>query len=233
MNKRLFNAVDIRSVDDGFSLMLDGKPLRTANGQPLIAPNTAIAEVIADEVRAQTSSVDRSTMPATRLIGAAQDASEAICAQWRADIEAYLGTDLLCYRATAPAELVTAQTECWDRHLDAFEAITGARLKTTSGLAYVDQPEAAKRAIANQMETFSPIELLILHQATTKLGSTVLGVLLVREPDLADDLFSASVLDETFQESRWGQDAEALDRREKMRNELMTIARIAQFNRAG
>src|SRR5689334_8689353 len=83
------------SVGDDLSVRLDGRPIRTPARRPLAAPNATLAQAIADEWQAQHEVVDPAAMPLTRLANAiidgVVDAQEAV----RAQIEKYLGTDLV------------------------------------------------------------------------------------------------------------------------------------------
>ena len=59
----------------------------------------------------------------------------------------YGGSDLVCYRAGAPEALAKAQAARWDKVLDFAREQLGARLICAEGVNYVEQPEAARRAI--------------------------------------------------------------------------------------
>ena len=65
-----------------------------------------------------------------------------------ADIVNYLGSDLVCYRAADPSELVRRQAEAWDPVLDWCQTALGIKLTVTTGIVPVAQPAAAGAALA-------------------------------------------------------------------------------------
>ena len=97
-----------------FGILLDGEPVKTPKKRPLQCRRGALAEAIADEWRAQEALINPARMPLTRFantaIDAVDDAREAVAA----DIAAYAGRDLLCYRAEAPEALAKLQSKHWD-----------------------------------------------------------------------------------------------------------------------
>src|ERR1041385_4081884 len=59
---------------NGFQVLLDGKPVMTPARQSLAAPTRPLAEAIASEWEAQKDDIDPARMPLTRLANAAIDA---------------------------------------------------------------------------------------------------------------------------------------------------------------
>ena len=101
------------SISDGppFRILLDGRPVKTPKKRTLQVPTRPLAEAIAEEWRAQEELINPARMPLTRFantaIDAVDDAREAVAA----DIAAYAGRDLLCYRAEAPEKLTATAGE--------------------------------------------------------------------------------------------------------------------------
>ena len=94
---------------EGFPLLLDGKQVKTPARRPLAAPSQALAEKLADEWNAQAEVIDPGRMPLTRLANAVIDAVADAPQPVADEVAKYLGSDLLCYRAEAPAGLVELQ----------------------------------------------------------------------------------------------------------------------------
>ena len=57
-------------------------------------------------------------MPLTRLASTAQDRMPELRAAAIEEVVGYAGTDLLCYRAAAPLDLVARQQRVWQPLLD-------------------------------------------------------------------------------------------------------------------
>src|SRR5215470_12942014 len=104
--KRFYRAVSIDGTARAFRVLLDGKPVRTPARRELALPARLLAEAVAAEWTVQADRVDPATMPLTRLVNSALDGVAGREAEVRADIARYAASDLLCYRADAPAELV-------------------------------------------------------------------------------------------------------------------------------
>ena len=100
--------------DASVAILLDGKPVLTPARRALAAPSHALAGAIAAEWDAQADVIDPARMPLTRLANAVIDAVSETPQPVADEIAKYLGTDLLCYRADAPARLVEKQSQAWD-----------------------------------------------------------------------------------------------------------------------
>ena len=92
-------------------------------------------------------------------------------------LAAYGETDLLCYRAERPADLVRAQAEGWDPLLDWAARDFGARLRVTAGvLPVAQQPEAVARLARAGRRGARRFRLTALHDLVTLSGSLVIGL---------------------------------------------------------
>ena len=164
------------SISDGppFRILLDGRPVKTPKKRTLEVPTRPLAEAIAEEWRAQEEMVNPARMPLTRFantaIDAVDDAREAVAAE----IAAYAGRDLLCYRAEAPEKLTRLQAKHWDPVIAASEAALGAPLKVVSGVMPVEQPDETLAAVAAALTPHDAFRLAGLHVLTTLMGSAFL-----------------------------------------------------------
>jgi chaperone required for assembly of F1-ATPase len=152
--------------------------------------------------------------------------------QAAAEIVGYAGTDLVCYRADRPAELVQRQTVLWQPLLDWATLRFDAPLLVVTGIAPKQQPPAAIAAIKSAVESLDPFWLTALHGATTACGSVVIGLALVEQRLDAEDAWQASQLDETFQIEKWGEDPEAAARRHDLRRDIDAVSRFMHLLRS-
>src|SRR5262245_20643476 len=95
----------------GVPVLLDGKPIRTPAKEVLAAPSLQLAQAIAAEWDAQREAIDPALMPLTRLANAIIDGVVKRPQPAAAEIEKYLGSDLLFYRAEEPERLVALQAK--------------------------------------------------------------------------------------------------------------------------
>ncbi len=204
--KRFYTAADARAVDGGWTVALDGRPVRTPARAPLLLPTAALAGAVVEEWRAQGETIDPASMPLTGLSNAAIDRIEPEREAFAAGLAAYAATDLLAYRAEAPAALVARQAEAWDPLLAWLTARFDAALVTTSGIGHVAQPPGALARIARAYAALDAFRLAALSQAVTISGSAVIGLAFVEAHLSAAEAWTAGHLDELWQAEQWGAD---------------------------
>jgi chaperone required for assembly of F1-ATPase len=224
--KRFYEKAGLVAREDGFSVVLDGRPVRTPAKQALRLPGEALAKAVAAEWLAQGAELDPSTMPMTRLSNTALDRTAAMREAVIEQIAAFGRSDLLCYRATDPDELVRRQDDAWQPLLDWLEERFAARLAVTAGVAPVEQDEGALLALYSAVAGYDDFTLTGLHAATVAGGSVVLGLALAEGRIDPATAFECSQLDELFQAERWGEDSEAAVRRSALRQEIDEAARF-------
>lgn len=204
--KRFWKEASAIEADGGYAIALDGRPVRTPAKTPLVVPTRALAEAIAAEWQAQGETVDPATMPLTRTANSALDKVAPQRAAVAALIADYGGTDLLCYRAEEPAELVGRQAEVWDALLDWAEAEFGARLRIAEGVMPVAQSEAVLAALSEGVGALDPWQLAAFHDLVAITGSLVLGFAVARGRLDARAAWAAARIDEDWQAAQWGED---------------------------
>jgi chaperone required for assembly of F1-ATPase len=209
-----------------FRILLDGKLARTPAKAELALPTRPLAEAIAAEWAAQGDHIDAATMPLTRLVNTAIDGVTPRLAQVRADIAAFASSDLVCYRAEGPEPLVEAQCQKWDPVLAWARDALGARFAVATGLMPVAQPEGAIAAVAAALEDLDPFRLAALHVMTTLTGSALLALAHARGALTVEAAWAAAHVDEDFQISQWGEDAEAAARRARRWAEMQAASRL-------
>lgn len=219
------------AADGGYEVLLDGRAVRTPGKRKLTVPTAALAEAIAAEWGRQGKEIDPASMPLTRLVNTVIDAVVREMDAVGADIVSFAGSDLLCYRAEHPRELVASQRAAWDPVLAWAIAEHGIRLDVVSGVMPIAQPAAAlARVGAAVARVGDPYRLASLHVITTLTGSALLALAHDAGRLTPDEVWQAAHVDEDFQIAQWGVDAEAAERRGKRRAELdaaVLMARLA------
>ncbi len=227
--KRFYKDVTVEPKDGGFAVLLDGKPVRTPKKHTLEVPSRALAEAIAEEWAAQSTHIDPASMPLSKLAITALDGVVANKSEVAADIVKFAGSDLLCYRAEAPAALARLQAEVWDPVLRWMEGEIGARFVLAEGVMPVEQSKAVLDGIAAQVAPYDAMALTSLHVMTTLMGSAVLALVHAKGKLSAEEAWAAAHLDEDWQISQWGVDVEAAERREKRWAEMQAASRFLEL----
>lgn len=207
--KRFYRKVTTAGDQGGFTVALDGKPVKTPMKLPLAVPAARLAKGIAREWNAQKDNIDPYSMPLTRLANTALDRTRMHKDIVVAEIMNFARHDLLCYRATEPEELKTLESEAWDPFLAWARDQLGIAFKTTAGIEAIAQDEKALSRLQGMLEVLDPFPLTALHNATTLSGSAVLALALWEGVEPAEDIWTAANVDETYQKDRWGEDKEA------------------------
>lgn len=211
--KRFFKRVQTSDASaGGVAILLDGKLVLTPARRKFVAPTQALAEAIAAEWDAQADFIDPARMPLTRLSNAVIDAVADAPDPVAEEIAKYLGSDLLLYRADAPAGLALKQSQAWDPVLAWARETFGARFALTEGLVHVPQPDEAITA-ARAAIPAEPWRLAAVSSITSLTGSALLALALAYSALEPDAAWSAAHVDEDWQMSQWGHDELALERR--------------------
>lgn len=229
--KRVYKKVAVEAVDGGYRVTLDGKPLHTPARAPLVLPRRALIEAIAAEWDAQIEKIQPQTMPVMQLVSTAIDRVMPQRERIAADIAEYAATDLVCYRAELPAELVARQHSIWQPLVDWARREFDAPLAVTAGVMPRPQPAEALQALRHAIDSLDDLELTALQALTSVCGSLVIAMALRGGFIDADQAWSASQLDETFQIEKWGEDAEADKRRQALLTDIRNTARFLELLR--
>ena len=225
LKQRFYEHADVIEERDGFAIALDRRPARTPARNALAAPTRALGEALAAEWNAQGARIDPANMPLTRLANTIIDGVAAAAPEIAAEIEKYLGSDLVCYRARSPEALVARQARHWDPVLVFAEEQMGARFLVTEGVCFVTQP-APSIAAARRAIPLDPWRLGAVHAVMTLTGSALIALALADGALSVEAAWAAAHVDEDWQMSQWGVDAMAMERRAARFEEMRAAALI-------
>jgi len=226
MTKRFYKNAAAVDAEGGFAVTLDGRAIKTPAGQSLHVPTLALARAVADEWNAQGDEVDPQSMPLMQLCGTAIDRVQGVRDGLIDGLLRYVDTDLLCYRAASPADLVARQAEVWQPMLDWAEETFGATFKVVEGVIPVTQDDATRQGFAVAMADMDNWQLTALAEMVGISGSIVVGFAMFAGALDGDQAFAVCHVDEDHQIALWGEDAEATQRRAHVRAELTTAVQF-------
>jgi chaperone required for assembly of F1-ATPase len=233
--KRFWDTAAVEWTETGHSILLDGKPMRLPGGAPLLVGHVRLARAICEEWQlagggkgGEMSFIDT---PLTRLAGTAR---ERIAPDPSVTVDAiarYGETDLLCYRAETPGELVQRQHQQWQPWLDWASLAYDAPLRVTTGVGFVKQHHDSIAALRRAVAALDIDALAGLGIAVPALGSLVLGLALAAGELGPHAAYALGALDELFQAEQWGDDYEAVDRRASILKDVVLAARYIDLTR--
>ncbi len=161
----------------------------------------------------------------TRLANTIIDGVVAAMPEIIAEIEKYLGSDLVYYRAEAPDALVGRQERHWDPIIAFARDDLAARFVVTRGVNFVTQPAEAVEAARHAVPA-DAWRLGAVHAVMTLTGSALIALALARGAVTLDAAWAAAHVDEDWDMEQWGRDELALDRRAARLAEMQAAARV-------
>ena len=224
MPKRFYKEVSVTGEDPAFGIALDGRALKTPLKAPLAIPGRELAEAIAAEWNAQTEFINPALMPLTKLVNTTIDRVAPERPRIIAEITSFADADLICYRAESPAAFMELQSRHWDPVLEWAAKALKTPFHTTTAILHKAQPPAALSALGNLLESFNSHQLCAIHNLSTLTGSALLGTALGSCALTWDAAWTAAHVDEDWQISHWGEDAEAVARRAGRKREFEATA---------
>lgn len=224
--KRFYKKAEAQPAAAGWTVTLDGKPIRTPAKAAFLTPGRALAAAAAAEWMAQEEVVKPAEMPITRAVNTAIDRTAPEFDAVAEIVAAYGGTDLLCYRAAAPEGLRQRQAEGWDPLLEWAEATHGARLVTATGVMHALQPAAGQDRLRAAVAAHDAFRLTALYDLTALSGSLVIALAVAAGRLSAAEGWRLSRIDETWQEEFWGVDEEAARTAARKSRDFNAAARL-------
>lgn len=230
--RRFWKEAGVTEENGGFAVKLDGRGVRTPAKAQLVVPTKALAQAIAAEWDAQGEQVDPGKMPYTRMANSAIDKVRTQKSEVADMLAAYGDSDLLCYRADHPAELVARQSEGWDPMLEWAATALGARLESRTGIMHAPQDATALAVLSDRVHALDDFVLAAFHDLVTMTGSLVMGFAVAEGYESAPRIWDLSRIDEIFQQEQWGVDEDAAEVAALKKTEFLHAAAFLEQSRA-
>jgi chaperone required for assembly of F1-ATPase len=231
LRTRFYKEVSVDSADGLHRVLLDGKPVKTPGGAVLALPSGALAQAVADEWRAQETTIQAQTMLLTKLANTAIDRVAPNPAYAREQILLIAKSDVVCYRADVPSELVERQALVWDPLIAWAHERFGASLRAGNALTFIAQDQASMDALAAALSKLDAFSLAALYAAASLCGSLVIALALSEQMLDSEQAFAAANLDKVYQAERWGWDPQETAKTTVERAELNQISRFLELLR--
>jgi chaperone required for assembly of F1-ATPase len=227
--KRFWQDVTVEPAEDGWTIELDGKPLRTPARATLVVPGESLAQAIAEEWSSAEGEIDPRAMPLTGLANAAIDRIAPEKAAFAAGLARYAEADLACYRTEWPPELAARQASAWDALLGWARRRYDVDFGTTSGLIHVPQAQATIDRLAHAIAALDPFRLAGLSPLVTIGGSLIAGLAVLENAIRVDEAWNAVSIDERWQLEQWGSDSEGELALANRKRDFLAAARFLEL----
>ena len=209
-----------KKSSNSYEILLDKNVLKTPLKKELIIQNSKIAEEIFKEWDQDTNILDTDDMIFYGIISTYIDKISNDRILYINDILDFVDTDLICYRATEPNDLVQWQSKNWDPILSNVENYINSKIDVFKGIMPLKQNKCIKFNITKFLTKFSDLEIIALHRITKITGSVFLSLCILNNDIIKEKAFELSYLDELWQAENWGYEEEACKNREKINTEL-------------
>jgi chaperone required for assembly of F1-ATPase len=233
VNHRFYREAAAIPDGDTWRIALDGKVVKTPARNVLILTTRALAEAIAAEWAAQDTKVKPDTMPLMQLASTAIDRVAPDRARIIAETAGYAATDLICYRAESPADLVARQAAAWDPLIAWLRERYGVSLQAAAGVIAIPQPDQALAALTRAVAALDDLRLTAVAVMTGASGSLAIALAVLEGRISPEEGTLAAQLDELFQAERWGIDPEAEKRRAVQKADLVAARRFLDLLATG
>jgi chaperone required for assembly of F1-ATPase len=225
MTQKPLPVYSIKAEDSGHTIYRDDRALETPRNLSVTVPTQRLAEALLQECRSQEERLDLRKMPMMQMTLTALDITSRQHAEIVAGIMRYGESELVCQRATEPADLIVAQNEGWQPYIDWCLTAFRADLRTGTGIIPFDQRPEALDALRAVIDGYDPFRLTGVSEAVGISGSLVLGLALVTGYADSAAVFAAAELDHLWQIKKWGEDPAIAGRHAEIRRELDYCAR--------
>ena len=217
--KKFWKKIVLEIKNDLGVILLDGVELKSPNGKSLNLPKI-ISEKVYIEWKSIVDEINPHLMP---FYSYSVTAVDRVLTQKKyvvTQLENIFKMDLLCYRSGNDNKLKDLQDKQWQPILDWLEIKFGSKMFVNYDLMPRNQNEDELQKSIKFIETLDHFSLAAFHHIVGITGSFILGLAYYFNKCDADKLFELSFIEELYQIKKWGEDALAKERREKIYKEL-------------
>ena len=219
--KKFWKKVSMKKISsNSFQIMLDEKVLKTPLKRELVLPSLNLTKEIVKEWDQDLKIINTESMFFYSLISTSLDKIIDNRNLYINDILDYIDTDLICYRAENPKELVELQKNKWDPIILLIEKYIGTKVHVFEGVLPKKQHSNVHVRLNNLINQFDIFEISVLHRITNITGSIFLSLCVLKKDISKNEIFELSFLDELWQEKNWGFDEENSQKRKEISIEL-------------
>ncbi|KAI9245091.1 hypothetical protein BDA99DRAFT_448060 [Phascolomyces articulosus] len=240
--KRFWKHAWVKEEQDGCTVMLDKRNLRTPNGRHVVKFPTkqrALAYLTAAEWEAQTENLKSHSLPLTSIIARGMDVLDparaedpAIREQVIDKLITYFDTDATCYHEEYPESLTSLQDAHWKPLIAWASETYNVQINTTTGIFAVKQPAETRSKLRSVVEEMDALELAALEKAIMSSKSFLVGLAVVKGALTVEQGAQAAHVEMNAQVDRWGEVEDSHDvEREYIRQTLGAVAAVVMDKR--
>lgn len=218
--KKFYQEAAVEKQDNGWSVTLDGRTIKTPQKNPLMLPNAQLAQLICDEWAKQGEEIDPAKMFFTGLANAAIDMVAKDRDYFINAIIAFAEADNLLYRAESDTPFYQRQQEKWQPIVDWAQQEFDVVFTNVEGINFVPQDEKTLAILRGFIAKYDHFTLAALQNLCGLSASLIAILSVVYQKFSPDDIWDIIHLEELWQEEQWGRDPQAADIRNARKTEF-------------
>ena len=179
--KKFWETIEIKKVSSKeFYILLDNKKLKTPLKKELIFSNHLMAKEVLKEWDQRPDIINTDDLVFYGLLSTAIDRVREEKNSYINDIINFIDTDLICYRADNPIDLVSIQNKHWDPIISLIEKYINTKVSVFKGVMPSQQNSKVHHEIKNLVVELSNVQISVLHRITNLIGSVFLALCILK-----------------------------------------------------
>ncbi|MBX7146397.1 MAG: hypothetical protein K1X44_03700 [Alphaproteobacteria bacterium] len=218
--KRFYQTIAYIRTDNGFVIQADHKNLKSPKNNIVCVPSLNMGEVLVQEWTKQKDTINFISMPITQFVYTVLDYGDLKRNEYINDIISYARTDLLCYRVLKPKDLALKQNQLWQPVLNWVEESFEVKFNIVYDIMPVSFSKENETIIKKYLEQYNNYQLIAFLLMVRNCGSVILSLALCKKFITPEQAFDLALLDENYQQEKWGADFEFAKSIENKKNDF-------------
>ena len=220
--KKKCSKVSIHLNKNFYNISLDKQFLKSPENNVFEFNSLTLAKLMKTEIEECKNGYNLNKLLLFNIFSLAVDKIQKDKKKYINEMCKYAFTDLICYRANEPDELVKLQKTLWDPILNILGKMN-LKFKIFYGIIPRDQSKASIENLRKELNYLNDIEISCIFKITQISSSILLSYSLYKKIIDEKSFFQCVFLDEIWQSKKWGIIEEE---EEKRKNSFLVFKKI-------
>lgn len=220
--KKFYTLVSTHEHKNGFTIHLDGRPMKTPAKHDFECPNEAIADLVQHEWSSQEDKIVPEAMPVTQMISTCIDRVIDNRDEIEQDIMGYLNSDLLFYKTEEPKDLGFRQDALFSPVLDFCAKKLGKLPQAVTDLSVPTIQQDTHQNWKDFLESLPHLHFTIFAHLTSISGSILLAKAFYDKQINTNEFIDIAFCDELFYVDLYNTKENGLDPQLEAKINMMT-----------
>jgi chaperone required for assembly of F1-ATPase len=202
----------IKTSENNYCIQINNIMAKTPKGNLIELPTLRLAKIILKDFQSKKSKMPANIVSPIRLTNTAIDKLVTHNYAYIEQLSLYLNSDVVCYFAHSPKDLVKKQNKNWLPMIKFMQDVYNINVLYTSEISAISQPKESLTKLKEILKSKNYFELSAIGVLVQLTNSIIISLALVNDKINAKDAYQISNLEEIYQSSFWGKDEEAFTR---------------------